>query len=638
MRLKCEPECGALMFFSIVLHNHQPVGQLPWAFEDAWRESYQPFLEILAQFPAIKIGLHFSGPLLDWLEMEKPETIALIRELASRGQIEILCGGYYEPIFVIWPREDGLAQIEKSKARVQELFGVLPRGLWLTERVWEQQLAEWLDAAKIEYTLLDSTLFEAAGISEAQSCGKFQIENSVLNVFPINRTLRDIVPWREPHETVEYLRCIQNQSGDEAHVLFGDDGEKFGAWPGTHPYIFKDGWLKRFFEALQNESSWLHIVTPAEYSALHAPRQSVMLQAGSYPEMQEWSGGNWRNFLARYHESRDMRSEVLRARETALQNPAATNHILRAQSNDAYWHGVFGGLYLKHLRQAVYAQCAEAGVLQPASAIEIKGDGEDLIGDNGVVRIGARTRGGHLFLLQSTPAKHNLLATLRNYHESYHDGNTASDWYPRGALLDHFFGSDVTLENFQSAQFKEEGDFIGEDWRLSGSNGVLRLQREGGVWHDGVFSPLTIEKKITLHENSSALRIEYCFHNPGKTPLELWWAVEWNAVMSGVDLPERHYHARDHAQKLSLQEAASFESVSNPIIADTWRGLWLEWEFPDPVPMWHAPLWSVSQKEGGHIERIYQQSAFVFHRRLHLQAGEEFRTSFTASVTARDAC
>jgi len=623
------------MYLSLVLHNHQPIGQLPWAFEDAWRESYQPFLETLAEFPAIKIGLHFSGPLLDWLEAEKPQTISLIRELANRGQIEILCGGYYEPIFVIWPREDALAQIERSKARVLELFDSEARGLWLTERVWEPQLAAWFDAAKVEYTLLDSTLFEAAGISESQSCGLFPIQNSKLKVFPINCKLRDLLPWHEPHETIKYLRRVQDEHGINAHVLFGDDGEKFGTWPGTHQYIFEDGWLRRFFEALQNESSWLHIVTPSEYSALGLSRESVTLEAGSYPEMQEWSGGNWRNFLECYAESRDMRDEVLRVRPTVLHNAEAYDHILRAQSNDAYWHGVFGGLYLKHLRQAIYAECAAAGVLQSQQEIKVERDNNDLILTNNLLRIGARSRGGHLFLLQSTPAQHNLLATLRNYREAYQDESTPLDWYPRGALLDHFFGKDVSLKDFQSAQFREEGDFISEDWQLSGDAGVLQMRRAGGVWNDGEFAPLIIEKKIALRENSGEIEIEYSFQNTGAMPLELWWALEWNAVLSGVDLPERHYHASDHAQKLSLEIASGFEAVSNPVIADTWRKIWLEWKFDSPIAMWHAPLFSVSQKEGGAIERIYQQSAFVFHRRLKLEAGEELQTSFTASVTAK---
>src|SRR5690606_6247454 len=163
-------------------------------------------------------------------------------------------------IFAIWPREDALAQIEKSRAHVGELFGVEARGLWLTERVWEPQLAPWFSDAGIEYTLLDSTLFEAAGIADAHSYGVLRMAESKLCAFPINRRLRELIPWHEPHETIGYLRRIHETSGENAHALFGDDGEKFGAWPGTFEWVFENGWLRRFFEALQNETSWLQTV------------------------------------------------------------------------------------------------------------------------------------------------------------------------------------------------------------------------------------------------------------------------------------------------------------------------------------------------------------------------------------------
>ncbi len=624
------------MFFSFVLHNHQPVGQVPWAFADAWRESYQPFLETLAEFPNIKVGLHFSGPLLDWLAAEQPATVALVRELARRGQVEVLCGGYYEPIFVIWPQEDGLAQIARSQARVQELFGVSPRGLWLTERVWEPQLAQWFAEAEVEYTLLDGTLFEAAGLPQAQTHGVFQIADSALKVFPINRTMRDLIPWREPHETIAYLRHVHETDGHNAHVLFGDDGEKFGAWPGTHEWVFENGWLRRFFEALEAESDWLQTITPGDYLKNHAPLQTVVLEAGSYPEMQEWSGGNWRNFLERYAESHDMFEEVRRTRESVPLEGAAYEAVLRAQSNDAYWHGVFGGLYLKHLRQAVYSECAKARRILNHDEIEGEWNESDVILDNGHIRLGARAGGGHLFLLTQAKTGHNTLATLRRYAEPYQNEEAVVDWYGRGALLDHFFEAGVTPEEFASARFGEEGDFIGEGWQietLSGESGAqLYLRREGGVWHEGVFSPLAVEKIITLEQGVDSILVEYRFHNPADNPLELWWAMEWNAVLSGVGLPERYYQVGQSNEKRSLEETDEFAALSRARMVDEWLGLQIEWQFPAQVALWHVPIETVSQKEGGEIERNYQQSALVFHQKLNLIGDGEHRMTFRVGL------
>ena len=57
--------------------------------------------------------------------------------------------------------------------------------------------------------------------------------------------------------------------------------------------------------------------------------------------------------------------------------------IGRAQCNDAYWHGVFGGLYLPHLRDAIWRNLAEAeaalrhGEGLAYDVLDLDGDGDD---------------------------------------------------------------------------------------------------------------------------------------------------------------------------------------------------------------------------------------------------------------------
>ena len=154
------------MLLCLVFHNHQPVGQLPWAFEDAWRDSYSPFLDVLESHPHVRVALHYTGPLLDWLQEHRPETIHRIRDLVARGQVEVLAGGFYEPILAIWPTADQSAQITRLRDRVEQLFGVAPRGLWLAERVWEPDLAHSIRACGIDYTFVDGTVFQLAGMGE----------------------------------------------------------------------------------------------------------------------------------------------------------------------------------------------------------------------------------------------------------------------------------------------------------------------------------------------------------------------------------------------------------------------------------------------------------------------------------------
>ena len=53
--------------FLMAIHCHQPVGNFDGIFEHAYNRSYLPFIEVLERFPRIRLSLHYTGPLLDWL-------------------------------------------------------------------------------------------------------------------------------------------------------------------------------------------------------------------------------------------------------------------------------------------------------------------------------------------------------------------------------------------------------------------------------------------------------------------------------------------------------------------------------------------------------------------------------------------
>src|SRR4030042_5599946 len=98
----------------IAFHNHQPVGNFPWVFEGAFCRSYGPFPHVLKRDPDIRIPLHNSGPLIDWMEQNRPEYLDAVGELAGRGQIEIMGGGYYEPILSIIPERDATTTLART--------------------------------------------------------------------------------------------------------------------------------------------------------------------------------------------------------------------------------------------------------------------------------------------------------------------------------------------------------------------------------------------------------------------------------------------------------------------------------------------------------------------------------------------
>src|SRR5438876_5969559 len=91
------------VILSLTIHNHQPVGNFSQVFEMSFRQAYLPMVEALERHPHIRLAMHYSGPLLDWLEGSQREFVPRLGVLVARGQVELLSGGYYEPILASFP-------------------------------------------------------------------------------------------------------------------------------------------------------------------------------------------------------------------------------------------------------------------------------------------------------------------------------------------------------------------------------------------------------------------------------------------------------------------------------------------------------------------------------------------------------
>src|SRR6266446_1475273 len=376
---------------TLLIHAHQPCGNFEHVLEKAYDSSYLPFIEHLEKHPGVRLGLHYSGPLLTWIEKHRPEYFARLKKLVQGSQVELVGGGFYEPILVSIPLEDQHEQISRLAAYLEKHFGRLPSGAWLAERVWEPQLPTALASANVAYTLVDDMHFLAAGFEPEELFGAYIAEDRGKTVwlYPGQKALRYLIPFGKVEDVIAYLRdAAAVHPGGVAAM--GDDMEKFGVWPGTHEHCYTDGWLSDFFTALEANSDWLAVSTPGSYLETNAPLGRADLPTASYTEMMEWAlptrvrqryhemlkefsarpevlsffrGGSWRGFFRKYPESNLLHKKMLRVSACIAAAPVrhdgsktndellqARDLLLRAQCNDAYWHGIFGGIYAPHLR------------------------------------------------------------------------------------------------------------------------------------------------------------------------------------------------------------------------------------------------------------------------------------------------
>ncbi|MFH2127582.1 MAG: 4-alpha-glucanotransferase, partial [Pseudomonadota bacterium] len=176
----------------MVLHAHQPVGNFPWVLAKAVAECYQPVVQALAAYPEMRCGLHFSGPLLQYMLANNHDLIETVAGLVDRGQVEMLSGGFYEPLLASIPARDALDQMAMMNQATRQIFNQEPKGFWLAERIWEPSLPAKLAPAGLGYTLVDDTHFYYAGLAAGDMFGYHltEREGHTLALFPTNKELR----------------------------------------------------------------------------------------------------------------------------------------------------------------------------------------------------------------------------------------------------------------------------------------------------------------------------------------------------------------------------------------------------------------------------------------------------------------
>jgi alpha-amylase len=413
--------------------------------------------------------------------------------MASAGQVEILLAGFYEPVLAALPRADRVEQIRWMHEAVQRRFGVDARGLWLTERVWEPELAADLADAGVRYALVDDRHFLATGFPTERLHAPFWTESDGRRValFPIDERLRYLIPFRPPEETAGYLHQLR-VAGHRLAVL-ADDGEKFGGWPGTKEWVYQRGWLDRFMDVMGGQVERGEVRLSRLDDALdEVPSNGIAyLPTASYTEMESWAlppdaalrlarlqhdlgetrlagpdgalvrGGHWRNFLAKYPESNRMhkKMQALSALCRRRGNPDdARRAIGRAQCNDAYWHGVFGGLYLPHLRDAIWRELARAeaelrrGKRLAWEVVDFDADGHPEIWINSASfsAVVSPVRGASLEEYTLFAKGINYANVLTRRREAYHDlaleRAAASTGHGGGAASIHDIEEGIRLE------------------------------------------------------------------------------------------------------------------------------------------------------------------------------------------------
>jgi hypothetical protein len=625
-------------------HEHVPYGTGDDEFERIYRLRLKPFISALYKFPKVPAALHYSGVLLHWIERNHPEFFMLIEDLISRKQVELMGGGFYEPLMPFLAPPDRIAQIEMMTTYLRKQFGKRPQGCWLPGFAWEQSLVGTLNACGMSYTFLDEEQFNAAGMSAPRRPVISEEQGKLVMVFPILSRFSGTFSWKDAPSV---LRRLQEEAAGELVSLFPR-------------YFFSetespDLEIHRFFEALSGAASFIEFTSPSRYlKNLREPEKvyfsaSSAFQAESPAERDAAPPAGFlpRRFLIRYPEANGIYSKMIftqvlihQLRGDKSRKRAAREELLKAQGGDVFCHLGDGGIYNNALRKTAYRALLgveritrEKGVFIPsllAFDFDLDGEEEYLFQDHNV-NCYVSPRGAGIFELDYLPKSWNYLDTLARRWEPYTEKLPLEDSYRRGAFLDRIVSPDFTLRDFLEGRFAASRFCGGERYGLAAldrgrGNAQFRLSPNPAF----PFGAMELEK--TYHLRKDILTVDYTLTNRGGeterfallSEIDLSFAGEGDTLQRILKLAGGTREAVSGRTELTGLEGVEFQDIKNETI--------LTLGVDRSITAWIVPI-RTRCRIHGFIADQYQSTCVAPVIPMTLEPGGKEKICFTLRIT-----
>lgn len=647
--------------FLMLVHNHQPLGNFDYVFENAYIKSYKPFLDVFKNFN-LKISLHISGPLFDWLYQNHPEYLEEVKNLVKKGNIEIICSGYYEPILASIPINDAISQLKLYKSKLEEFYETKVSGAWLTERVWEPHLPMIFNKADIKYIAIDDYHFIRSGIDLNDLDGYYltDFEDYTLAVYPGSEKLRYIMPFSVIEDVASHFKQLYEKN--IRTIIFADDGEKFGIWPETYKWVYEEKWLEKFFNFLEKNTDWIETQTFSEHYSNNDPKGVCYFPTTSYPELGEWAlpseksyeykkiydwlknttdfskikpffqGGQWKNFLAKYKESLIISKKMLfLSKLMANLSENEKLELYKSQCNDAYWHGVFGGLYLPHLRREIQSfLCKGFEKILPncfiaTSDFDLDGKKEYFVHNKNFNILFDPNDGGSIVSLDFIPKSLNITDTLTRRKEAYHLRLSESKQHSEGTKTIHeqFLSKEKDLDrhlNYDKHYRSNARIYLLDEITFdSFYKHTFYVHPFATIEYDcsAVEEKENISVKLTFSDNNLYCRKTFLIKDneiiiniKGKAEKKYkYFAIECNFNLFAPDAQDRYINIGNI--KLPLNTSGAYTLSNDTSINDLWYGLKIVFIQKDFEKVIIYPVETVSLSESG-AEKTFQGSCLIF--------------------------
>jgi alpha-amylase len=262
----------------LVIDHRLPFGSSPEVFEAANARAWQPLAQELFRASGVRVALHYSGAVLDWLETNNYALLTNVREMVGRGQVEVVGGPRHDTVIHSVPSRDIQGQIKEHSKNIERLCGQRPRGLILPKGAWDPVIPRTLARTDMAYALLDQRLVQAGGHSAIDGWCITEREGQSMALFPTDERMRLFFPWGSPKQLFIELHKRMNSGQELLSVVI--PALWLGMVPGSQRRCWEKRWVLALLRGLRSQSAWLKTVLPTGFLERQRPAARVYPCAG----------------------------------------------------------------------------------------------------------------------------------------------------------------------------------------------------------------------------------------------------------------------------------------------------------------------------------------------------------------------
>lgn len=253
--------------------------------EKDYQSVFKPALKFMLSHPHARISISLNGIQMEYYKKKHPEIFEIFQKLISKKQLEILGGGYYDPVFpLLFPR-DRTGQIESLSSLIRETTGKRPRGLSVCGSAWESSMISSLSSSGMEYVLLDSSLIPPEKNKSVPLI--MNDKGKSVNILSIENTLKpdSDISADEFLERIEKFVSKKSRFSEKDVVrgvniqLTNDDFKEY----------FSSGFFAELVKKAEESDGKFILGTPLQFIRASFFREPVYIAAGLSREIAQWA-------------------------------------------------------------------------------------------------------------------------------------------------------------------------------------------------------------------------------------------------------------------------------------------------------------------------------------------------------------